>query len=49
MAFHLSLADVHAARQTAERSFERIEFRLYREKLNVAEEIGIPGELCALM
>lgn len=35
MAFHLSLADIPAARKVAERAFQRIEFRLEREKLNV--------------
>jgi rRNA biogenesis protein RRP5 len=35
MAFHLALADVSAARQVAERAFQRIEFRQEREKLNV--------------
>ena len=35
MAFHLTLADVSAARKVAERAFERIEFREEREKLNV--------------
>lgn len=35
MAFHLSLADLDAARQVAERALGRIEFREEREKLNV--------------
>lgn len=35
MAFHLSLADVNSARETANRAFDRIEFRLEKEKLNV--------------
>jgi rRNA biogenesis protein RRP5 len=35
MAFHLTLADIPAARDVAERSFQRIEFRQEREKLNV--------------
>ena len=35
MAFHLTLADVAAAREVAERAFQRIEFRQEREKLNV--------------
>eukprot|EP00977_Amphora_coffeiformis_P029279 scaffold39794_cov176-Amphora_coffeaeformis.AAC.1 len=35
MAFHLSLADLEAARRVAERALERIEFREEREKLNV--------------
>lgn len=35
MAFHLSLADITAAREVASRAFERIEFREEREKLNV--------------
>lgn len=35
MAFHLSLADVAAARMVAEKAIERIEFREEREKLNV--------------
>ena len=35
MAFHLSLADVQAAREVAARAFSRIEFREEREKLNV--------------
>lgn len=35
MAFHLSLADLDAARKVAERALERIEFREEREKLNV--------------
>lgn len=35
MAFHLSLADLDAARRVAERALERIEFREEREKLNV--------------
>jgi rRNA biogenesis protein RRP5 len=35
MAFHLTLADIPAARDVAERAFLRIEFRQEREKLNV--------------
>lgn len=35
MAFYLTLADLDAARKTAERALERIEFREEREKLNV--------------
>jgi rRNA biogenesis protein RRP5 len=35
MAFHLTLADIPAARDVAERAFVRIEFRQEREKLNV--------------
>ncbi|VEU43270.1 unnamed protein product [Pseudo-nitzschia multistriata] len=35
MAFHLSLADVPAARKVAETALERIEFREEKEKLNV--------------
>jgi rRNA biogenesis protein RRP5 len=35
MAFHLTLADIPAAREVAERAFKRIEFRQEREKLNV--------------
>lgn len=35
MAFHLSLADLDAARKVAERALDRIEFREEREKLNV--------------
>lgn len=35
MAFRLSLADVDAAREIANRAFQRIEFREEREKLNV--------------
>jgi rRNA biogenesis protein RRP5 len=35
MAFHLSLADVPAARKVADKALERIEFRQEREKLNV--------------
>lgn len=35
MAFHLSLADINAAREVANRAFNRIEFRLEKEKLNV--------------
>jgi rRNA biogenesis protein RRP5 len=35
MAFHLTLADVEAAREVANRAFDRIEFRQEREKLNV--------------
>lgn len=35
MAFHLTLADIPAAREVAERAFQRIEFRQEREKLNV--------------
>jgi rRNA biogenesis protein RRP5 len=35
MAFHLSLADISAAREVANRAFDRIEFREEREKLNV--------------
>ena len=35
MAFHLSLADLDAARKVAERAIGRIEFREEREKLNV--------------
>jgi rRNA biogenesis protein RRP5 len=35
MAFHMSLADIPAARKVAERAFQRIEFRQEREKMNV--------------
>jgi rRNA biogenesis protein RRP5 len=35
MAFHLTLADIPAAREVAERAFQRIEFRQEGEKLNV--------------
>ena len=35
MAFHLSVADVPAARMVAEKAIDRIEFREEREKLNV--------------
>lgn len=35
MAFHLSLADIPAARRVADKALERIEFRQEREKLNV--------------
>jgi rRNA biogenesis protein RRP5 len=35
MAFHLTMADIPAARAVANRAFERIEFRLETEKLNV--------------
>lgn len=35
MAFHLSLADLESARRTAQRAFDRIDFRQEREKLNV--------------
>eukprot|EP00986_Skeletonema_menzelii_P013262 scaffold7611_cov145-Skeletonema_menzelii.AAC.2 len=35
MAFHLSLADIDSARNVANRSFDRIEFRQEGEKLNV--------------
>ncbi|KAG7347708.1 30S ribosomal protein S1 [Nitzschia inconspicua] len=35
MAFHLSLADIPAARKVADKALDRIEFRLEREKLNV--------------
>lgn len=35
MAFHLSLADIPAARVVANKALERIEFRQEREKLNV--------------
>jgi rRNA biogenesis protein RRP5 len=35
MAFHLTLADVEAAREVANRAFDRIEFREEKEKLNV--------------
>jgi len=35
MAYHLSLADIESARSTANRAFERIEFRQEGEKLNV--------------
>jgi len=35
MAFHLSLANIDAARRVAQRAFDRIEFRQENEKLNV--------------
>lgn len=35
MAFHLSVADIPAARMVAEKAIDRIEFRQEREKLNV--------------
>ncbi|GKY90336.1 hypothetical protein MPSEU_000007600 [Mayamaea pseudoterrestris] len=35
MAFHMSLADIPAARKVAERAFQKIEFRQEREKMNV--------------
>jgi len=35
MAYHLSLADIDAARRVAQRAFDRIEFRQENEKLNV--------------
>jgi rRNA biogenesis protein RRP5 len=35
MAFHLTMTDIPAARAVANRAFERIEFRLETEKLNV--------------
>ena len=36
MAFHLSLADVDAARTVANRAFDRIEFRQEGEKVGFA-------------
>ena len=35
MAYHLSFADIDAARRVAQRAFDRIEFRQENEKLNV--------------
>jgi rRNA biogenesis protein RRP5 len=35
LSYHLSLADIDAARRVAQRAFDRIEFRQEKEKLNV--------------